>query len=182
MRSLADCIPSTYEAYDAFTLDGGGGDVVRGKQPQTIDMFTRAAKQQVELFALFFGRGHFPGRLGVIAISQQIHEAQPELPPSHLLIAAWEAMAYWYISDVVDGPRRLLRNLPDNVRMAEYRRKALSPGAHGQHRWGLPTTWLKAHHAGYYQEISIPKIEGRISKSAWKAVLHQPTKQLRAAG
>ena len=91
-------------------------------------------------------------------------------------------MTYRYISDAMDDTRRLLRMLPGNVRKTEYRRKALSPGAHGQHRWGFPTTWLMDHHTGYWQSIAIPKMDEQISKSAWGAVLHQPTKSIRVAG
>ena len=146
--TLEDCIPCTYEAYDAFVPDGQKNET-RGKQPQTIDMFTRAEKQHVELPALFFGREHAPERLEAIAISQQLHEAQPEVSPLHFPIDAWGAMEFRYISDVMDGARRLLRMLPDNARGTEYRRKALSPGVHGEPLWEFPTTWLMDHHAGY---------------------------------
>lgn len=92
-------------------------------------------------------------------------------------------MTYRYISDVTGGTLRLLRMLPGNLRKAAYRRNdALSPGAHGKPRWGFPTTWLMGHRAGYWQSIDIPKMEGRISKSARKAVWRQPAKPLRAAG
>ena len=91
-------------------------------------------------------------------------------------------MAFRYISDVMDGARRLLRMLPNNVRKTEYRRKALSPWAHGQPRWEFPTTWLMDHHADYRQSIAIPKMEEKISKSAWNAVLHPSGKKLRADG
>ena len=55
--TLADCTPFSYEAYDRFSVDGNKYEA-RGKQPQTIDAFTRAAKQHVELFSLFFGMEH----------------------------------------------------------------------------------------------------------------------------
>ena len=145
-------------------------------------MFTRAAKQQVGRFALFFGREHAPERLEVIGIPQQIHESQPEVSPLHFLIEAWEAVTYRYISDVMDGTRRLLRMLPDSVRKTEYRRKSLPPGPRGQPRWEFPTTWLMGHHTGYCLSIAIPKMEEKVAKSPWKAALHQPAKQLRAAG
>ena len=111
-----------------------------------------------------------------------MHEAQPEVSPLHFRIDAWEAMTYRYISDVMDGTRRLLRTFPDDVRKTEYRRKALPPGPQGQPRWEFSTTWLMDRHTGYWLPISIPKMEAKISKSAWNAVLQQPTKQLRAAG
>ena len=145
-------------------------------------MFTRAAKQQVGIFSLFFGWENATGRLEVIAISLQIRQAQPEVSPLHFPTPSWEAANYRYISDVMDGTRRLLRMSPGNVRKTEYRSKALSPGARGQHRWEFPTTWPMDHHTGYWQSIAIPKMGEQLSKSAWKAVLHQPTKQLRAAG
>ena len=91
-------------------------------------------------------------------------------------------MTYRYVSEVMDGARRLLRMLPGNVRKTEYRCKALSPGFHGQHRWEFPTTWLMEHHTGYWQSIAIPEMEEQISKSARKAGLRQPIKALRDAG
>ena len=133
-------------------------------------------------FSLCFGRARAPGRLKVIAISQQIHEAQPEAPPLHFLISAWGDVTYRYISDAMDGARRLLRMPPGNVRKNVYRRKAFPPDAQCKHRWEFPTTWLMDHHTGYWQSIAIPKMEGRISKSPRNAVAHQPTTQLRAAG
>ena len=94
----------------------------------------------------------------------------------------WEAMAYRYISEVVDGDRMLLRMPPGSVRKTEYRRKAPAPGAHGQPRWGFPTTWLMGRHTGYRKSIAIPKMEDRIFISAWKAAMRQPANPLRAAG
>ena len=70
--TLADCVPYTYETYDAFAPDGEKNEN-RRKPPQSIDAFVRAAKQHVELFALFFGREHAPGRLEAISISHQLH-------------------------------------------------------------------------------------------------------------
>ena len=179
--TLADCIPFSYEAYGRFFSRMGKYEA-RGKQPQTIDAFTRAAKQHVELFPLFFGREHDPERLFVITTFQRLHEAEPEVFPLVFLISSWGAMTFRYISEVMEGTRRLMRMLPDNVRKTEYRRKALSPDANGLPRWEFPTTWLMEHHTGYWLAIAIPKMEGAISKSAWKAVLHQPAKHLRAAG
>ena len=178
---LSDCVPHSAESYDAFAPDAKKLES-RGKTPQTVDMFVRAAKQQVLLFALFFGKEHSPGRLEVISIFHQIHGARPEVLPLHFPISTWEAMTYRYISEVVDGTRRLLRMLPDNVRKTEYRRKASAPGVHGRPRWEFPTTWLMDHHTGYWLSIAIPKIEERISKSTWAAVLHQAPKPFRAAG
>ena len=91
-------------------------------------------------------------------------------------------MTYRYVSDVMDGVRRLVRMLLDNIRKTEFRRKALTPGANGRPRWEFPTTWLMDHHTGYWQAIAIPKMEEKISKSAWKTVLHGTTKNFRAAG
>ena len=179
--TLADCIPFSYEAYDQFKIDGEKFET-RRKQPQTIDAFTRAAKQHVELFSLLFGKEHAPQRLEVIATFQWIHEAEPDVFPLSFLISSWEAMTFRYISEVMDGTRRLMRMLPDNVRKTEYRRKALSPDVNGLPRWEFPATWLMEHHTGYWQSIAIPKMEETISKSAWEAALHQPVKNLRAAG
>ena len=129
-------------------------------------MFVRAAKQQVHLFALFFGSGHIPERLEAISISHQLSEARPEVAPIHFLISSWDAMTYRYITEVMGGAHRLLRMLPDNVRKTEYRRKSLSPGARGQPRWEFPTTWLMEQNTGYWQPIAIPKMDERITKSA----------------
>ena len=112
-----------------------------------MDLFARAAKQHVELFPLFLGREHSQGRLEAISTFHQLVEAQPEVFPLHFLASAWDAMNYRYISEVMDGTRRLLRMLPDGVRKTEFRRKAMSPGAHGQPRWEFPTTWLMDHRA-----------------------------------
>ena len=143
---------------------------------------SRAAKQQVELVALFFGRTHTQGRLDVAPIFHQLYEAQPGVRPLHFLISAWGSANYRYISEVMDGTRRLLRMLPDKPRKAEYRREALSPRVHGQPRLAFPITWLMGHHTGYWKPIAAPKMEERIPKSAWKAFLRQPVKPLRAAG
>ena len=102
--------------------------------------------------------------------------------PLQFLCEVWEAMTFRYVSDVMDGTRRLLRMLPDSVRKTEFRRKALSPGPQGLPRWEFPTTWLMDHPTGYWLAVAIPKMEEKISKSAWKAVLHQQVKPLRAAG
>ena len=91
-------------------------------------------------------------------------------------------MTYRYISEVADGARWLLIMIPGSARDTEYRRNALSPGAHGQPRWEFPTTWLMGRHTGYWQSIANPKMGGRISKSAWKAAHRQPVMPLRAAG
>ena len=97
------------------------------------------------------------------------------MPPLHFSISDSKSMAYRYVSEVMDGARRLIRILPGNVRETEYRRKAISPCAHGQPRREFPTTWLTDRHTGYWNSIAIPKMEDRISKSAWMAAL-QPGK------
>ena len=68
---MADCILFAYEAYDSSAKDGK--IEMRGKPPQTIDSFARAAKQHVELFSLFFDREHAAERLEVVTVFQQIH-------------------------------------------------------------------------------------------------------------
>ena len=179
--TLADCIPHSYEAYEAFSPDGAIPEP-RGKTPQTSDMFVRAAKEQVGMFSLFFGKEHSQGRLEAISIPHQLFEAHREVSPLHSPISSWGAMSYRYISEVMDGNRRLRMMLPWIVRKTEYRRKAHSPCVHGRPRLESPTTWLMNHHTGYWKSITVPKMEGRISKSAWKAALRHPAKPLHAAG
>ena len=86
--TLAGCIPHNYESYDIFSTDGKKNEA-RGKPPQTIDVFARAAKQHVELFALVFGREHAQERLEAISIFHQMREAQPDAFPLHFLCEVW---------------------------------------------------------------------------------------------
>ena len=78
--------------------------------------------------------------IGVIDVYHRIYEAQPDVSPLHFPISCWGAMALRYVSDVMDGVRRFVRMLPDNVRKTEYRRKALTPRPQGRPRWEFPTT------------------------------------------
>ena len=114
------------------------------------------------------------GRLEAVSIFQKIREAQPEVSPLHFLISEWEGATYRYISEVMDGARRLLRMIPDNVRKTEYRRKALAPGVRGEHRWEFPTTWLAEHHTVYLEIDRYPQngganfkvsMEGRVAST-----------------
>ena len=118
-------------------------------------------------------------RLDVFDVFHRTHEAQPEVIHLHFLITCWGAMTYSYVSGVIDGVRRLMRILPDNVRKTEYRHKALAPEPQGRPRWGFPTTWLMGHHTCYWKSIAIPKVGRKISKSARTAVLHEPVRNLR---
>ena len=52
---LGDCTPYTLDAYDSFVSDGEKLEP-HGKTPQTIDRFTRCAKQNAELFGLLYGK------------------------------------------------------------------------------------------------------------------------------
>ena len=74
----------------------------------------------------------------VVDVCHRIRESHPGVSPLHFLITCWEAMAYRYVSDVMNGVRRLMRILPDNVRKTEYRRKALTPGPNGATSEGFP--------------------------------------------
>ena len=91
-------------------------------------------------------------------------------------------MTFRYVSDVMDGARRLVRMSPGNISKTEFRRKAFTPGPQGRPMWEFPTTWLADHHTGYWKSIAIPKMEEEISKSDWKSVLHNPANNLREAG
>ena len=102
--------------------------------------------------------------------------------PFRFLISSWGAMDYRYILEVMGGARRLLRMLPGSARKTEYRRKALAPGAEGRPRWEFPTVRLMVHHAGCWQSIAFPKMEGGAPKSIWKATIRSPIKPIRAAG
>ena len=88
-------------------------------------------------------------------------------------------MTYRYISEVMDGARRLLRMLPGNVHKTEYRREAAFAGnSDGDFR--RHGSWNTI--PGIGNRLLSPKMEARISKSDWAAVLHRPPKALRAAG
>ena len=117
----------------------------------------------------------------MVAIIQQIHEAQPEVFPLRILISAWVAITYRYISEVMGGTRRLLRMLPGEVRKNEYRRNALLPGFHGQPRRGFPTTWLTGRQTGYWESIAIPEYGGTDFKIGTEG-RHTPTQQILACG
>ena len=69
-------------------------------------------------------------------------------------------MAYRYVSHVMDGVRRLMRILPDNVRKAECRRKESTTGPVGRPRWEFPAAWLMGRHTGYWKSVAIPQMEG----------------------
>ena len=60
-----------------------------GPQPQTVDMFVRAAKQHYRDVSLFFGRDRGPERLEAISTPRKIHDANPEVSTLHFLITAW---------------------------------------------------------------------------------------------
>ena len=87
-------IPFSYEAYvfvwGLRSIYGRWEEVRnRGKQPQKIDAFTRAAKQHVELFSLFFGKEHAPERLEGITTFQRIDEAEPDVSHLVFIISPW---------------------------------------------------------------------------------------------
>ena len=85
----------------------------------------------------------------VIEVFLRIRESQPDVPPLHFLISSLGAMSYRYISEVMDGDRRLLRTLPGSVRENEYRKKAPFAVPGGLPRWEFQTVWLMGNHTGY---------------------------------
>ena len=64
-----------------------------------------------------------------------------------------------------------MRTLPDIARKTDFRRKALSPNPSGSVLWEYPTVWLMEHSAGSWQSAVLPKLEERVSRSTWKAIL-----------
>ena len=179
--TLVDCAPYAYEAYEAFSLDGG----IRNEGDTTPDRchFRPRCKTTYRAFRPIFGRGGAPWAIRSDFNPSTNTRCPPEVPPLHFLIAAWGEMTYRYISDFMGGTRRRL-SLAHVTGKCDKRSIDAIPYPSGgwETGWGFPTTRLTDHRAGYWQSIAIHKMQGRISKSAWRAVLHQPTKPIREAG
>ena len=156
--TLADCTPFAYEAYDSFTTDGKSTKLVESRH-KPLMLSPAPPNNMSRCFPSFLDGGMPQNGLQRLHSPQQIHEAQPEAPPLHFLISAWESMTYRYISDVVDGTRRLLRMLTDNFRKTEYRRNALSRGVHGQPR-------RKCRRRGW--QITTPGTGSRSPSRKWR--------------
>ena len=133
-------------------------------------------------FFLFIGNERRKGRLGAVEVFHQNPRSDAGCFPFTLPHFRPGAMDYRYISEVMDGARRLLRMPPDSVRKTEYRREASAPGTDGRPRWEFPTVWLMGIHTVYSQSIALPTVQGAIPKETWNGVLHSPAKPRREAG
>ena len=91
-------------------------------------------------------------------------------------------MDYRYISEVMEGARRLLRMLPDSVRKTEYRRMAVAPGVDARPPVGIPDTLADGASRRVLAVDRMAHNGRKIATSDWKAVLHSTTRLMRAAG
>ena len=113
---------------------------------------------------------------------EKMRESHPELPTVPLLVRTWGPMNLRYIAEVKGGTRRVIRMLHDSVKKIDFRQKALSPLKTGPPLWKYPATWLMSNSAGYWQSIMIPKLEDRVSRAEWKAVLALPAQKNKSGG
>ena len=75
---LGDCAPYSFDAYESFVADPKKLES-HGKQPLTIDRFSRCARQNVEVVSLLFGAERKKERLTALETMAEPHESHPEL-------------------------------------------------------------------------------------------------------
>ena len=74
---LGDCFPMDTRSFDQHKLSGDKIEE-RGKQPTTMHMFTKMARQQSRIYAAAYGTEHLNERLSEVDKMSEIHEECPE--------------------------------------------------------------------------------------------------------
>ena len=73
---LGDCYPLDSQSFEQFRLSGDKIED-RSKQPQTVHMFVKTARQQSRLYAAVYGEEHLNERLDAVGRLNEIHDECP---------------------------------------------------------------------------------------------------------
>ena len=154
---LGDCYPLDTRSFEQYKISGGGTEE-SGKQPTTVHMFVKMARQQSRLFAAAYGSEHLGERLDAIDRMSEIHEECPECFTVSFLSEMWERMMFQYNACVVEGIHFILAKYDEGVTFEKIRRYALAPdGAKGT-AWKFTPIFDFADASGFWKSVIIPEI------------------------
>ena len=167
---VSDFAPWSQESYDKYHPDVQKNEA-RRKQALIIEKFVKAGKQHTLYFGMIYGKGHCKERLDCIADLGRVRDDRPELFTVEFVAESFGEMDFQYLSQIKEGARKVIMLGADNARKPNFARIALRRMDGKGARWEYPTTCLMRHSAGWWLSRIIPKLEEKVSRSAWASVL-----------
>ena len=167
---VGDFIPRTQESYDKSQPDIKKNES-RRKQALSIEKFVKEGKQHSLMFSLLYGKEHYKERLECLLELERLREARPELFTVDFASETFEEMNSHYIDQIREGTRKATSLGVGRVKKPDFARLALNCVNGRAPRWEYPTTFLMRHPAGLWLSRIIPKLEEKVSKTAWRSVL-----------
>ena len=131
---LGDCYPLDSQNFESFRISGDKTED-HGKQPATVHMFVKMARQQSRLYADVYGEEHLNERLNAIDRMSDIHDECPEFSTASFLSETWERMVYQYDACIAEGIHYILGRYDEGVTFEKVKRYALAPDAKQGTSW-----------------------------------------------
>ena len=111
---LGDCFPMDSRNFDQHKLSGEKVEE-HGKQPTTMHMFIKMARQQSRIYAAAYGSEHLNERLNAIDRMSEVHEECPEFHTVNFMTEMCKRAVYQYGVCVSEGFHYILGRYDEGV-------------------------------------------------------------------
>ena len=166
--SAGDFPLTSEEDFDNF---GGSPDLKlekKGRYPNTLTSWFRAALRESWAFACIFGEEYYAPLEKAASHLLRLGEQHSYAWSATAVYSAWEELWARFCEEARELDRRVRREMKDETpTFARLKFFALSPGADGQPWLQLPGTFRLDDDAQYFCTDMLPRMQRQLSRACW---------------
>ena len=155
-----------------------GGEKIEpaGKEPQKMNCFINAVKQNTRFFRLLYGFDHGKERKGALRKLRRFHGRKPDLSTVAFLVNTWGRMCFEYTETIRGGVRTTMRILPEGATREAFAALAMSPYRNSSKRlWRWPNVFSFSAANGMWKGRIIPEVEEHLEATRIQGSAHLRT-------
>ncbi|CAE7766394.1 rnf213a [Symbiodinium sp. CCMP2592] len=181
--SAGDFPLTSEEDFDNY---GGSPDLKlerKGRYPNTLTSWFRAALRQSWAFACLFGEEYYPVLEKAASHLLRLGEQHGYAWSASAVYGAWEELWARFCEEARELDRRIRRAMQDETpTFARLKFFALSPGPDGQPWLQLPGTFRLDDDTQYFCTDMLPRMQRQLSRACWAGAQKKGNTGGRAAG
>ncbi|CAE7534189.1 unnamed protein product [Symbiodinium sp. CCMP2592] len=181
--SAGDFPLTSEEDFDNY---GGSPDLKlerKGRYPNTLTSWFRAALRQSWAFACLFGEEYYPVLEKAASHLLRLGEQHGYAWPASAVYGAWEELWARFCEEARELDRRIRRAMQDETpTFARLKFFALSPGPDGQPWLQLPGTFRLDDDTQNFCTDMLPRMQRQLSRACWAGAQKKSSAGGRAAG
>ncbi|CAE7297447.1 TRPT1, partial [Symbiodinium sp. CCMP2592] len=181
--SAGDFPLTSEEDFDNY---GGSPDLKlerKGRYPNTLTSWFRAALRQSWAFSCLFGEEYYPVLEKAASHLLRLGEQHGYAWPASAVYGAWEELWARFCEEARELDRRIRRAMQDETpTFARLKFFALSPGPDGQPWLQLPGTFRLDDDTQYFCTDMLPRMQRQLSRACWAGAQKKGNTGGRAAG